>query len=335
MVRKLRWGILGTANIAAAKVIPAMQRGEFTEVVAIASRELARAEHVAKAQGIPRVYGSYEQLLTDPEIEAVYNPLPNHLHVPWTIKAAESGKNVLCEKPIALNVDQARSLLDVRNRIGVKIQEAFMVRTHPQWLATRELLQANRIGHLRSITGFFSYFNAEPDNIRNKPEMGGGALLDIGCYPISMSRFIFGMEPKRVLGVIEHDNKLGIDRLTTGILDFPNGQCTFTCSTQLAPYQRMTFYGTKGRIEIPIPFNSPNDRPTTIQIDDGSSLFGTSAESLEFPICDQYTIQGDLFSQAVLDNKEQAVPLEDAINNMTVIDAVFRSAETGRWQEIN
>ena len=334
MVRKLRWGILGTANIAAAKVIPAMQRGEFTEVVAIASRELARAEHVAKAQGIPRVYGSYEQLLTDPEIEAVYNPLPNHLHVPWTIKAAESGKNVLCEKPIALNVDQARSLLDVRNRIGVKIQEAFMVRTHPQWLATRDLLQANRIGDLKSITGFFSYFNADPDNIRNKLEMGGGALLDIGCYPISISRFVFGVEPKRVLGLIERDRELLIDRLTTAILDFGIGQSTFTCSTQLVPYQRMTFFGSKGRIEVPIPFNAPNDRPTRIQIDDGSNLLATSMETVEFPVCDQYTIQGDLFSRTVLENQKQAVPLEDAINNMTVIDAVFRSAATGGWEEI-
>lgn len=335
MINKLRWGVLGTAHIAVAKVIPAMQHGGRSEVTAIASRDLSRAEAVAKELGIAKAYGSYDQLLADDEIEAIYNPLPNHLHVPWTRKAAEAGKNVLCEKPIALNADEARSLLEVRSRTGVRIQEAFMVRTHPQWLATRDLIRNNRIGQLDSITGSFSYYNTDPANIRNKPKMGGGALLDIGCYPINLSRFIFGVEPKRVVGFIQRDNKFGIDRLTTAILDFPTGQCTFTCSTQLAPYQRMTFIGTKGRIEIPIPFNAPNDRPTTILIDDGSSLFGTGAEITEFPVCDQYTIQGDLFSQAVLENKEQVIPLEDTINNMAVIDAVFRSAATGQWEEID
>jgi predicted dehydrogenase len=335
MINKLRWGVLGTAHIAVAKVIPAMQHGGRSEVTAIASRDLSRAEAVAKELGIAKAYGSYDQLLADDEIEAIYNPLPNHLHVPWTRKAAEAGKNVLCEKPIALNADEARSLLEVRSRTGVRIQEAFMVRTHPQWLATRDLIRNNQIGQLDSITGSFSYYNTDPANIRNKPKMGGGALLDIGCYPINLSRFIFGVEPKRVVGFIQRDKKFGIDRLTTAILDFPTGQCTFTCSTQLAPYQRMTFIGTKGRIEIPIPFNAPNDRPTTILIDDGSSLFGTGAEIIEFPVCDQYTIQGDLFSQAVLENKEQVIPLEDTINNMAVIDAVFRSAATGQWEEID
>jgi len=312
-----------------------MQRGQWSEVSAIASRDLSRAQEVAKGLGVPKAYGSYAELLADSQIEAIYNPLPNHLHVPWTIKAAEARKHVLCEKPIALNAIEARSLLEVRDRTKVRIQEAFMVRTHPQWLATRDLIRGDRIGQLKTINGFFSYYNADPGNIRNKPEMGGGALFDIGCYPITMSRFIFGVEPTRVLGLIERDKELGIDQLTTAILEFPSGQSTFTCSTQLAPYQRMTFFGTKGRIELPIPFNAPNDRPTTIIVDDGSSLFGTSAETIEFPVCDQYTIQGDLFSKAVLENKEQGIPLEDSINNMAVIDAVFRSAATGQWEEID
>lgn len=322
---KVRWGILGTAKIALTKVIPAMQRSPWCEVVAIASRDLVRAQKAAAELNIPIAYGSYEALLRDESIEAIYNPLPNHLHVPFTIKAADAGKHVLCEKPIALNADEARTLLDVRARSGVRIQEAFMVRTHPQWLETRRLIQTGRIGTLRSITGFFSYFNADPANIRNQPEFGGGALMDIGCYPITISRFIFGAEPLRALGLIERDPVFGTDTLTTGVLEFAQGQSTFTCSTRVAPYQRMIFFGTEGRIEVPIPFNAPNDRPTRILLD---------SETIEFPICDQYEIQGSLFSQALRERLEQPIPLEDAISNMTVIDAVFRSASTGQWEEI-
>ena len=323
MIDKVRWGVLGTANIALKKVIPAMQRSSWCEIAAIASRDLAKAKAAANELQIPKAYGSYEELLADNSIEVVYNPLPNHLHVPWTWKAAEAGKHVLCEKPIALNAEEARTLLDARERFGVRIQEAFMVRTHPQWLETQRLIRDGRIGTLRSIAGFFSYFNSDPENIRNHVELGGGALMDIGCYPITMSRFMFETEPRRVLGLIERDPEFGIDSLTTAVLDFPNGHSTFTCSTRLAPYQRMIFYGTEGRIEVLIPFNAPNDRRTQILFDD---------EIIEIPICDQYEIQGALFSQAIREQTEQPIPLEDAINNMTVIDAVFRSAASGGWE---
>ncbi len=325
MSEKVRWGILSTAKIAVTKVVPAMQLSPWCEITAIASRDLAKAKQVASELHIPNAYGSYEELLADPAVEVVYIPLPNHLHVPWTIKAAEAGKHVLCEKPIALNATEARALIEVRDRTGVRIQEAFMVRTHPQWLATRNLIRTGRIGSLRSISGFFSYFNADPENIRNKPELGGGALLDIGCYPITISRFIFETEPRRVLGLIERDPVFGTDALTTAVLDFPQGHSTFTCSTRLAPYQRMMFFGTEGQIEVLIPFNAPNDRPTQILL---------NGETIEFPICDQYEIQGSLFSQALLENREQEIPIEDAINNMAVIDAVFRSAATGQWEEL-
>lgn len=325
MVDRVRWGILSTANIALKKVVPAMQRSSWCEIVAIASRDLARAQEAAAALNIPNAYGSYEELLADKRVEAVYNPLPNHLHVPWSIKAAEAGKHVLCEKPIALNTREARTLLEARDRTGVRIQEAFMVKTHPQWLETRKLIQAGRIGELRSITGFFSYFNPDPANIRNQLEFGGGALMDIGCYPITISRFMYETEPRRVLGLIERDPVSMTDTLTTGVLDFPNGHSTFTCSTRLAPYQRMIFFGTEGRIEVLIPFNAPNDTPTQIVLND---------EIIDLPVCDQYEIQGSLFSQAIRENREQPIPLEDAINNMVVIDAVFRSAETGNWEEI-
>jgi predicted dehydrogenase len=325
MTDKVRWGVLSTANIAVTKVIPAMQRSSSCEIAAIASRNLSKAEEVAKGLSIPNAYGSYEELLADASIEAIYNPLPNHLHVPWTIKAAEAGKHVLCEKPIALNAVEARKLIDVRDRCGVRIQEAFMVRTHPQWLETRRLVRAGRIGTLRSITGFFSYDNPDPENIRNQIEFGGGALMDIGCYPINISRFIYENEPHRVLGMIERDPEFGTDSLTTAVLDFPNGHSTFTCSTRLAPYQRMIFHGSEGRIEVLIPFNAPNDRPTQIMVDD---------EIVELPVCDQYTIQGTLFSQAIRGDVEQPIPLEDSISNMEVIDAVFRSAAADDWVDI-
>jgi len=334
MVDKVRWGVLSTANIALAKVLPAMQRSSWCEITALASRDLSRAKEAAARLQIANAYGSYEELLADENVEAVYNPLPNHLHVPWTIKAAEAGKHVLCEKPIALNANEARTLIDVRNRTGVKIQQAFMVRTHPQWLETRRLIKSGRIGSLRSITCFFSYFNPDPKNIRNQLELGGGALMDIGCYPITISRFIYDAEPRRVSALIERDPVFGTDTLTTAVLDFEQGHSTFTCSTRTAPYQRMIFLGTEGRIEVLIPFNAPNDRPTQIRIDDGNDLSGAGAEIIEFPVCDQYEIQGSLFSQAIREQQDQPIPLEDAIGNMTVIDAIFRSATTGNWEQI-
>lgn len=327
---KVRWGVLGTAKIAVVKVIPAMQRSDWCEITGIASRELSKAKAAAAELNIPNVYGTYEELLADNSVESIYNPLPNNLHVPWTVRAAEAGKHVLCEKPIALSTGEARTLIDVRNRTGVRIQEAFMVRTHPQWLETRRLIHSGRIGSLRSITGFFSYNNPDPANIRNHLELGGGALMDIGCYPITISRFMYETEPTRVLGLIERDAATGTDTLTSAVLDFPNGHSTFTCSTRLAPYQRMIFTGTKGRIEVLIPFNAPNDRPTRILLD----LAGEKAATIEFPVCDQYEIQGTLFSRAIRENSEQPIPLEDAINNMTVIDAVFRSATTSQWEEV-
>src|SRR5689334_20674712 len=306
---KVRWGVLGTAKIALTKVIPAMQRSPAYEIAAIASRDFAKAEETAERLHIPKAYGSYEDLLADDSIHAVYIPLPNNLHVPWTIKAAEAGKHVLCEKPIAMNAAEASTLVEVRDRTGVLIQEAFMVRMHPQWLETRRLIQSGKIGSLRSITGFFSYFNRDPANIRNRLELGGGALMDIGCYPINISRFVYETEPRRVLSTIERDPATRTDTLTTAVLEFPNGHSTFTCSTRLAPYQRMIFHGTGGRIEVLIPFNAPHEHPTQIVVDNSDDLTGESAETIEFPVCDQYEIQGTLFSQAIRENRKQAIPL--------------------------
>ncbi len=332
-MKKVSWGVIGVAKIATEKVIPAMQRSELCSVDAIASRSPERAREAAERLGIPRSYGSYEELLADPEIEAVYNPLPNHLHVPWSIRAAEAGKHVLCEKPIALTSEEAQTLVEARDRTGVLITEAFMVRTHPQWLKVRELIQEGRVGQLRAIHCFFSYFLTDPNNVRNQADIGGGGVMDIGCYPITMSRFIFGEEPRRVIGLVERDPEMKIDRLTSAILDFPSGQATFTCSTQLVFYQRAQFYGTSGRIEIRIPFNAPPDRPCEIYVDDGSDLEGGGVETIALPVCDQYAIQGDDFSRALREATPPATPLEDAVQNMRVIEAIFRSAESGRWAE--
>ena len=334
MKKKLLWGVLSTANIGLKKVIPAMQKCEFAAIAAIASRDITKARQASSALGIPKAYGSYEELLDDPEIDAVYNPLPNQLHVPWTRKAAEAGKHVLCEKPISLTVAEAESLIPVRERTGVKIGEAFMIRSHPQWVRVKRLVTEERIGQLRAVMGCFSYFNADPVNIRNQVECGGGALYDIGCYLIQASRYLFAQEPRRVVGCIDRDPKMQIDRLTSAILDFPAGQAIFSCSTQFVPYQRVQFLGTKGRIEIEIPFNAPKDRPTKIFIDDGGDVSGKNIGIEEFPICDQYTLQGDAFSRAVLDGTQIPVPLEEAISNMRVIEAVFRSAKAGTWEAI-
>ena len=332
-MRRVNWGVLGVARIATKKVIPAMQRGELSQVVAIASRDAEKAREAAGELGIARWHGSYEELLADPEVEAIYNPLPNHLHVPWSIRAIEAGKHVLCEKPIALSVAECRDLIGARDRAGVKVGEAFMVRTHPQWLRARELVRSGAIGPLRAIVGMFSYFNDDPRNIRNQADIGGGALMDIGCYPIQISRFLFEEEPRRVAGLIERDPQMGVDRLTSALLEFPSGQSAFTCGTQLVPYQRIQIFGTRARIEVEIPFNAPPDQPSRIFIDDGADLFGGGRRVEEFAVVDQYTIQGDLFSRAIRENGEVPTPLEDSLRNMAAIEAVFRAAEIGEWVE--
>ena len=332
MSQKLRFGVLSTASIGLRKVIPAMQQGELTTVAAIASRDANKAKEVARTLDIPKAYGSYEELLADPEIDAIYNPLPNQLHVPWTAKAAEAGKHVLCEKPLSMTVAEAKSLLDVRARTGVKIAEAFMIRSFPQWLRLRRLLDEGRIGDLRSVTGFFSYFNINPANIRNRVETGGGGVYDIGCYCIHAARYAFRQEPARVVAALDRDPQMGTDRLASAILEFPAGHAIFTCSTQLIPYQRMHFLGTRGRIELEIPFNAPPDRPTRLFLDSTGDLSGSGITTEIFPAGDQYTLQGDAFARAVFENTEVPVPLQDSIGNMAVIDAIFRSAQSGQWE---
>ncbi len=332
MTKSVKWGILGVASIAVRKVIPGMQKSDWSKITGIASRDLAKAQAAGRELGIPKAYGSYDDLLADPEIEAIYNPLPNHLHVPWSIKGAEAGKHVLCEKPIGLNAAEVAELMRVRDRSKVKIAEAFMVKTHPQWLRVRELIRSGKIGKLKSIITVFSYFNRDPANVRHKPEWGGGGLLDIGSYPVTLSRWLFGEEPKRVMGALELDPEFGTDRLASGVMEFSNGHSVFSCGTQTNYFQRMEILGTSGRLAVEMPFNAPTDRPTHITIADGMAIYNGKVEVVEIPACDQYTIQGDVFSRAIREDSEVPVPLEDALANMRVIDAIFRSARTDQWE---
>jgi predicted dehydrogenase len=326
-MNKVRWGVLSTADIATGKVIPAMQEGKYIQVTAIASRSLEKAKVAARQLGIPKAYGSYEELLADPDIDAIYNPLPNHLHVSWSIKALEAGKHVLCEKPIALTYAEAQKLAAVaKGYPHLKVMEAFMYRFHPQWQQARQMVTEGKIGELRTIQSFFSYYLDDPNNIRNRAEAGGGAMLDIGCYTVSLARFIFDAEPERVCGIVEYDPLLKTDRLASGILEFGRGTSTFTCATQLSPYQRVNIFGTTGRIEIEIPFNAPPDQPCKIWYQHGNEI-----EEILFDVCNQYTIQGDRFSQAVLNNTSVPTPIEDAVANMKVIEAIIRSAKIGTW----
>jgi predicted dehydrogenase len=325
MMKKIRWGILSTAKIGREKVIPAMQMGQLTEVVAIASRNKEQGIAVAKALNIPVVYDSYEKLLSDPQVDAVYIPLPNHLHVEWAIKSLQAGKHVLCEKPIGLTSAEAVLLLQTAKQFPkLKVMEAFMYRFHPQWQEAKKMVAGGMIGELKTIQSFFSYYNVDPNNIRNKKDTGGGGMMDIGCYCVSLSRFIFGQEPVKISGIVELDPVLQTDRIASGILEFSTGTATFTCSTQLTPHQCVNILGTEGRIEIEIPFNAPADKPTRLWLHtkDGSKEF-------VFDTVNQYTLQGDAFSKAILNNEPVPTPLEDAVNNMKVIEAVFESARRG------
>jgi predicted dehydrogenase len=334
MTNRVKWGVLGVARIGVDYVIPAMQKGEMSQIVAIASRDDARAAAAAKSLGIPKAYGSYEALLADPEIEAIYNPLPNELHVPWTERALAAGKHVLCEKPISLGPAEASRLIAARDRSGKHVAEAFMVRFHPQWRRARELALSGEIGVVSAIQTLFTYHLLDANDIRNISP-GGGSLYDIGCYAILTARFIFGCEPVRLAATFDIDPIFGTDRLASALIEFPGGRhLTFTAGTQLAKHQRVTIAGSGGRVEVMIPFNAPSDRPTRIIVDTGADLVGTSARTEEFATCNHYTLQGDAFSRAVRGQAPLEFGVEDAVANMRVIKTCFRAARSGRWESV-
>ena len=330
----LRWGVLGTARIALDKVIPGIRRSPSSTLAAIASRDLVRAGQAAARAGIPRAHGRYEALLADPEVDAIYNPLPNHLHVPWTIRALEAGKHVLCEKPIALDAAEAELLLDAERRTGRRVAEAFMIRHTPWWRRVRALCASGAIGEIRAIQTFFAYALDDPADIRNQAAIGGGGLLDIGCYAVASARFLLGREPTTVASLIERDPGFGTDRVTSALVAFGDVPLTFTCSTSAAPYQRVVVVGREARIEIPIPFNTPTDRPVRILVDDGADLAGGSARVETFDPADQYALQAEDFARAVLDDRPFEFPVADAVANMRVLDAIAAAAASGTWRTI-
>jgi predicted dehydrogenase len=326
----VRWGILSTADIGLRKVIPGIQRSPHSRVTAIASRSLDRARRAAAELGIEKAYGSYRELLADPDIDAVYNPLPNDLHVPLTLEAAAAGKHVLCEKPIALDRADAERLRTARkDRI---IIEAFMVRFHPQWLRAREIVRSGELGEVRAICGQFSYHNADPANIRNDPGKGGGGLMDIGCYPVVVARFLFEAEPRRVVSLVERDPAFTTDRLASALVDFGEGRrLDFTVSTQLVPFQSIQVLGTKKRLEIIIPFNAPQGEAVTIVVDDGASLDHSLARRETIAASDQYAEQAEAVALAILSGTTLPYGIEDAIQNMRILDALFESERQGGW----
>lgn len=332
-MKTVRWGILSTANIGMEKVIPAIQQSAHSEVVAIASRDLSKAQAAASKLGIPKAYGSYEALLADPDIDAIYNPLPNHLHVPMTVAATKAGKHVLCEKPIARTAAEAEGLRDCApDRL---VMEAFMIRFHPQWLRAREIVRSGELGDIRAINALFTYFNDDAGNVRNQADIGGGGILDIGCYPVTAGRFLFESEPKRVLALVDRDPEFGTDRLASVLADFGDGrQLSFVCSTQSVGEQSLTVLGTKAKLAIAIPFNAPANERTAITIDTGAPFDGSLARREILPACDQYTEQAEAFALAILGEQKLPWTIEDAIASMKVIDAIFASEESGSWATV-
>jgi predicted dehydrogenase len=327
-VETLRWGILSTANIARKKVVPGMRKARRSTIAAIASREAGRAEQVAAELDIPRAHASYEALLADPDVDAVYIPLPNHLHAEWSIAAARAGKHVLCEKPLALTADDAQRMIDVARAEGVTLMEAFMYRLHPSWQAVVELVRSGEIGRLVSVQSWFSYFNDDASNIRNIREVGGGALFDIGCYSVNLSRLLFDGEPRHVSAALVRDPAMGVDVQTSAILAFNDGIATFTCSTRAEDDQRVHIYGTAGRISIGIPFNIPPDRPTEVSVSAGGDPpVAPDTRVLTFEVADPYTVETERFAAAVLDGEPAPVPPEDAVANLRVIERIFAAAE--------
>lgn len=334
MSRKVKWGVLSTARIGLREVIPAMQRGNFTEITAIASRSVESARDAARQMNIPKFYGSYEKLLEDPEIEAVYIPLPNHMHIPWIRASVDAGKHVLCEKPLVLHAEEVEEVMELRDRSGLCIGEAVMILHHPRWIRMKQLIEEGAAGSLRSISGFFGYCNVDPQNIRNQVAAGGGALYDIGCYPITAARMLFGEEPVRGAAVIQKDPEFGVDRLSSVMLQFPRGHAVFTVATQVSPCQTVTVHGTKQWFDIPWPFNAPIDRPLEIRAHTGEILEPVRVYET-FPPCDHYTFQGDAFSRSIREGVPFAGTLENARTTANILDALFCAAETGKWVEIS
>jgi len=332
--RKIRWGIVSTADIGMKKVNPAIMKSPHSEIVALASRDFGKAKAALAELGLPdaRAYGSYEELFADPNVDAIYNPLPNHLHVPITLAAAKAGKHVLCEKPIAMTAAEAEALLEAPR--NVLIAEAFMVRHHPQWQRALEIVRSGELGRVHLVRGAFLYYNDDPQNVRNLADIGGGGLLDIGCYCIIAGRYLFEAEPRRVVVLVDRDPNFRTDRLASVIADFGDGrQLTFVCGTQTSGRQSVEAFGPKGSLEILIPFNAPPDEKTAILVGDGGLDRGLFRREIIPPV-DQYTAEAESFALAILGQEPLPYGIDDAISQMRALDAIFRSEKSGGWEPV-
>lgn len=323
------WGVLSRSAHYKRRVHPGVARSPEIRIRAIASRSPESAAVAAREFGISVAYGSYEALLADPEIAAVYIPLPNHLHAAWVRKAADAGKHVLCEKPFAMDAREAEQAIRYAESKGVLVMEAFMYRFHPQWQRVLEIVRAGEIGQVHSIHAFFAFTQKDPGNIRNILAAGGGAIPDIGCYAVSCARYLLGREPTRVVSLIQRDPAFGTDILSSALLDFGTARATFTVGTQSQPAQRVDVVGTAGEITLHLPFNAWTDVPLEVTV-----TTAVGRRTIRTTIADQYVAMFEAFSRAVRSGGPVPTPPQDAIDNMKVLDAMFRSEESGGWEAV-
>ncbi len=328
-MQPLQLGILGVSNFFRKRIAIPIPTSPVIDMVALASRSEEKARQAAQEYGVARAYGSYDALLNDPQVDAVYISLPNHLHAEWIKRAADAGKHVLCEKPLALDAAEAQDCLDYAAERGVTVMEAFMYRLHPQWLHVRNIIRQQEIGSIHLVESFFGYNNTDPSNIRNQPDTGGGALLDVGCYAVSASRFLTGSEPQRVISLAQVDANFGTDVLFTGMLDFGMARATFTVATQTFPYQRVTVHGSSGVISLTIPFNAHADTDAEVIV---TTRVGT--REIYLPAEDQYILEFEAFAQAVNDQAVPPISPADTVNNMRVLDALKKAHQTGQWESV-
>ena len=335
----VRWGVLGAAAIARSRVLSAMAAAPSVELTALASRSLPTATEVCGEFGIARSYGSYDALLADPDIDAVYIPLPNHLHCEWAAAAMEAGKHVLCEKPLCLTVEEIARLVEVRDRTGRHIEEAFVYRNHPQWAAVDDLLRAGTIGDVRGVHATMALQLLDPDDIRNDPARGGGSLHDMGGYVISACTMILGRSPVRVVAALDFDPILGIDRLSTAVLDFGDAHAAVTVSTQSGPagrgsHQQLSVLGSTGWLQLDYPLAHAMATPCHVLVGDELSVGGLASSTITFDPVNQYTLQAERFSRRVLGDDVRIWPIEDALTTLTIIEALFESARSDTWVRI-
>lgn len=328
-MKPVAFGVLGVSTHYTLRLSDPMSRTPLFGRAAIASRSAARAADAARQLGFATSYGSYEALLADPKIEAVYIPLPNHMHLEWIRKSADAGKHVLCEKPLGLSADEAAEARDYCAQKGVLLMEAFMYRFHPQWQRARELVAIGEIGAIHTIHATFSYRNDDPDNIRNQLTAGGGAILDIGCYAVSSARFLMGTEPARVISLVSRHAEFGTDSLTSAILDFGSARALFTVGTATSPHQEVLALGSGGSLRVRLPFNAYPDVPLTVDV-----TTGVGTRAIETGPADQYQLMVESFCNAIRNGTPVPTSPDDAVANLRVLDALFASERSGGWETV-